>query len=119
MASRQHTHRSFNPQLLIAIGRKLRGRFMLSGDALLSAGLRYGLLTFYVALVYVLVLAVGGVTNAHIVLPWWLILVAVLVVVPTFLPVHSALRRSINQLVYGQRDNSYALLAHLNQSLDA
>jgi hypothetical protein len=118
MAPLQHNPSPFNPQFLASMGRKLRGRFALSGDALLSAGLRYGLLTFYVATVYVLVLAIGGVTTEHIVVPWWLNLAAQLVVVPSFLPVHSLLRRSVNQLVYGQHDNPYALLTQLNHSLD-
>jgi two-component system, NarL family, sensor kinase len=91
---------------------------VLSSDALLSTGLRSGLLVFYVAIVYVLVLAVAGVTNERTAVPWWLNLIALLIIVPTLLPVHGALRRSLNQLVYGQHDNPYALLSQLNQSMD-
>ncbi len=91
----------------------------MSGDALLSAGLRYALLTFYVATVYIVVLAVGGVTNENVSVPWWLNLVALLIIAPTFLPVHGWLRRAVNQLIYGQHDNPYAMLAILNQHLEA
>jgi two-component system, NarL family, sensor kinase len=114
-----HKPRRFLPQLLAATGRSLRGMSTLSGDALISAGLRYGLLTFYVAIVYVFVLALGGITNQNKSVPWWLNLLALLIIVPTFLPVHGRLRRSVNQLIYGQHDNSYALLIQLNQHLEA
>ena len=90
-----------------------------SGDALLSAGLRYGLLTFYAAIVYVLVLGLGGVTNLFLRAPWWLYLLALLAIVTTVLPMNRLLRRRINQLVYGQHDNPYALLARLNQHLES
>ena len=106
-------------QLLAVVGRRLRGLRPASRDALFSAGLRYGLLTFYVANVYVFVLALGGISNESASVPWWLNLLALLIIVPTFLPVHGRLRRSINQLIYGQHDNSYALLVQLNQHLEA
>jgi signal transduction histidine kinase len=114
----QRNSTSAFPQLLALIGRRLRGMAVVSSDTLLSGGLRYGLLTFYVATIYVLVLYLGGVTQNHIVVPWWLDLLALLIIVPTFLPVHGFLRRSVNQLVYGQHDNPYALLSKLNQYMD-
>lgn len=89
-----------------------------SSDMLLSAGLCYGVLTFYVATVYVVVLALGGITDQSSSVPWWLNLIALLFIAPTFLPVHGLLRRSVNQLVYGQHDNPYALLVQLNQHLN-
>ena len=85
---------------------------------LLSAGLRYGLLTFYAAIVYVLVLGLGGVTNLFVRAPWWLYVLALLAIVTTLLPLNRLLRRSVNQLVYGQHDNPYALLARLNEHLE-
>ncbi|MDQ2996546.1 MAG: GAF domain-containing sensor histidine kinase [Chloroflexota bacterium] len=118
MAPLQHKPSPLSPQLLAGTTRKLRDRFAFSGDALLSSGLRYGLLTFYVAIVYVLVLALSGVTNERSAVPWWLNVIALLIIVPTLPPVHGALRRSLNQLVYGQHDNPYALLSQLNQSMD-
>ena len=118
MAPTRHNSTHLNPQLPASTARKLRGVFSVSGDALLSAGLRYGLLTFYVATVYVLVLALGGITHESAGVPWWLNLVALLIIAPTFLPMHGWLRRSVNQLVYGQHDNPYALLAHVNQYMD-
>jgi len=93
--------------------------FAVAGDALLSAGLRYLVLTFYVAIVYVLVLAFGGVTDEPVSIPWWLNLIALLIIAPTFLPVHGLVRRSVNQLIYGQHDDPYAVLTQLNQHLEA
>jgi two-component system, NarL family, sensor kinase len=119
MLPAQHNEARTIPQLLASIGRRLRRVFAPSGNALLSAGLRYSLLTFYAAIVYVLVLALGGITNQSASVPWWLNLIVLLIIVPTFLPVHARLRRSVNQLVYGQHDNSYALLVQLNHHLEA
>jgi two-component system, NarL family, sensor kinase len=118
MAPLHHNPRSFDPQLPTATARKLRGRLAVSGDALLSVGLRSVLLFFYVATVYMIVLALGGTANQHTAVPWWLNLTALVIIVPTFLPMHSLLRRSVNQLVYGQHDNPYALLSQLNQYMD-
>jgi two-component system NarL family sensor kinase len=118
MAPVQRNSTSALPQLLALAGRRLRGVRGISSDLLLSIGLRYGLLTFYAVTIYVLVLDFGGVTNEHLVVPWWLNLIALLIIVPTFRPMHGLLRRSINQLVYGQHDNAYALLSKLNQSMD-
>ncbi len=118
MATSQHRPGQFDRQLLATTARKLRGRIMLSSDALLSAGLRYSLLVCYVFAVYVVVLAFGGVSEKHMVVSWWLNLIALLIIIPTLAPVHSLLRRSVNQLVYGQHDNPYALLAQINQHLE-
>ena len=118
MAPTRRNSSQFNPQLPAARARKLRGLFSVSGDILLSSALRYLLLTCYVATIYVLVLAFGGFTEASGSVPWWLNLVALLIIAPTFLPMHGLLRRSVNQLVYGQHDNPYALLAHLNRYMD-
>jgi two-component system, NarL family, sensor kinase len=107
-----------NPQLPSHSAGKLRGIFSTTGDGLLSAGLCYGLLAFYAAVIYVLVLAFGGVSGT-MEPPWWLNLLALLIIVPTFLPMHRLLRRSVNELVYGQHDNPYALLARLNERLES
>ncbi|KPV42378.1 hypothetical protein SE17_44465, partial [Kouleothrix aurantiaca] len=68
--------------------------------------------------VYVLVLGLGGVTNLFVRAPWWLYLLALLTIVTTVLPMNRLLRRSVNQLVYGQHDNPYAQLAQINQHLE-
>jgi signal transduction histidine kinase len=70
---------------------------------------------------YIVVLALGGINSNNVrvpSVPWWLNLLAMLIIVLTFLPVHGWLRRSVNQLVYGQHDNPYAMLAQFNHSLD-
>ena len=105
------------PQLLAWAGRRLNGRWRVSSDLLLSVGVRSGLLTLYVATIYVVVLACGGINRQNGSVPWWLNLIALLIIVPTFLPVHGWLRRSVNQVVYGQHDNPYALLAQINAHL--
>lgn len=91
----------------------------MSGDTLLSVGLRVALLFFYAATVYILVLALGGRADQTTPAPWWLNAAALLLIAATFLPMQRLLRRSVNQLVYGQHDNPYALLAQLNQHMDA
>ena len=63
MAPARHNSSQLHPQLPTSTARKLFGLFSSSGDALLSSGLCYLLLTFYVSTVYVLVLALGGVTD--------------------------------------------------------
>jgi two-component system NarL family sensor kinase len=73
---------------------------------------------FYIGAVYIIALALDGISGNDPV-PWWLNLVVLLTIALTFWPVRSWLRRGANQVVYGQYDNPYALIAHLNQRLDA
>ena len=51
-----------------------------SSDGLLSSGLRYGILAIYVGTVYVIVVALGGVGRDRLTPPWWLTLVALLII---------------------------------------
>jgi two-component system, NarL family, sensor kinase len=108
-----------NPQLPAPPRRKLFEVRPALANTLLSVGLRYGVLSFFVTAIYMIVLAFGGVTRDTNAPPWWLNLIVLLIIVPTFLPMHRLLRRSINQLVYGQYDNPYVLLAQLNQHLES
>ena len=98
-----------------------RGRHLasgLSGDALLSRGLRYGILATYMSTIYVIFLVLGGVTGSLFGAPWWATLGALLVIAATVLPVHTWLRASIDRLVYDWHANPYAVLSEVRQHLD-
>ena len=97
-------------------GRPLTSR--LSGDALLSHGLRYGILATYVSAIYVVFLVLGGVKESLFGAPWWATLGALLVIAATVLPVHTWLRASIDRLVYDWHANPYAVLSEVRQHLD-
>jgi signal transduction histidine kinase len=90
----------------------------LAGDALLSGAVRSAVLLAYVGTVYVLVLFAGGFDYAHREPPWWLHLIALLVVAATVWPVQGWLRHSIDRLVYDWHDDPYAVLSELGQHLD-
>ena len=116
-----YPHRNHAPATrpLLAVGRAwLRGVAKPSGDVLLRNTIVYGVLVFYSATIYVGILALAGISGSAPV-PWWLNLIALLSVVLTFWPVRGWLRRGANQVVYGQHDNAYAVIAQLNQRLDA
>ncbi len=110
------------PPLLVALRRRLRdivhGIAKPSGDVLLSNAIVYGVLVLYVSTVYVVALALGGISWDEPV-PWWLNLAVLLIIALTFWPVRVWLRRGANQVVYGQHDNPYELISRLNQRLDA
>jgi signal transduction histidine kinase len=88
------------------------------GDLLLSGGLRYGLLALYAGTVYVVVVALGGVSRSRLTPPWWLTLIALLIIAATSLPVHTWLRVRIDRLVYDWHANPYAVLSEVRQHLD-
>src|SRR5690242_16157835 len=92
------------PLPLLAAGRaRLRSVARPSGDVVLRNVIVYGVLMFYSATIYVGTLALAGVSgNAPV--PWWLNLIALLIIVLTLWPVRGWLRRGANQIVYGQHD---------------
>ena len=97
-----------------------RGLFSLSPAVLLSRGLLYGILALYVGTVYVLVLALGGLNPTgtfDINPPWWLNLVALLIIALTVLRVHAWLRVNVDRLVYDWHADPYAVLSELGQHL--
>ena len=98
-----------------ALGRRVAPPW---GDALLSLGLRYGLLALYVGAVYVIVIVLGGVSREQLTPPWWLTLIALLIIAPTFLPVHAWLAACVDRLVYDWQENPYAVLSQVRQRLD-
>jgi two-component system NarL family sensor kinase len=92
---------------------------IISRDWLLSVALRYGLLSFYAATVYIVVLALGGFsTQGNTDVPWWLNLIALLIIAGTLIRVHNWLRVSIDRLVYDWNENPYAVLSELGHHLD-
>ncbi len=94
-------------------------------NSLLSGGLLVLLVVAYAALVYAAVLAVatavGGMVGSHdlqdLTPPWWLNLIALMLIAATILPVTRWLRNRINDLVYAQHDDPYALMTRINSQL--
>src|SRR5262249_737875 len=87
-------------------------------DILINRTLVYGMLTASVVTLYVLVVGALGVLfqaqgNELIVL------VAPGLVAVLFQPLRARLQRGVNRLLYGQRDEPYAVLARLGQRLEA
>src|SRR5512136_2897885 len=95
----------------------------LDADALLSQMLIWLLLISYVALVYVIVVAVGTLPfrdpRIDFSPPWWLNLLAFVVIVLTFLPVYRWVRASMRELIYSQHEDPYPALAQLSQHLES
>jgi signal transduction histidine kinase len=93
-------------------------------DALLSLFLIGMVITGYVALVYVLVIAIfsplpfsDSAVDASP--PWWQNLIAFALIALTFLPVYRWTRRGVRGLVYSQHDNPYPALSQLSQRLES
>jgi signal transduction histidine kinase len=99
----------------------------LTFDALLSAFLLYLILVSYVVLLYAIIfellvamrLLVRESPELTFVPPWWVGLVCIIVTTPTLPPVHRWLRGNINDIIYGQHDDPYALIAEINAHLQA
>ncbi len=98
-------------------------RRKLDTDALVCQMLIWLLLISYMALAYVIVVAIGTLpfTDPRINFspPWWLNLIAIAVIALTFLPVYRQVRASVRDLIYGQHDNPYPGLAQLSQHLES
>jgi len=94
-----------------------------TADSLLSRGLSALLLTGYSALVCGLVIVVGvllldSAPGAGAQIPWWLIGLACAGIALTLRPVGHWLRRRVDDLIFGQHDTPFAMLAQLNQHLE-
>lgn len=125
MTSTLPDHRPTTAPAPATRARGWRGTPTPSADALLSVGLRYGLLALYAVTVYVVVVALGGSGRERLappwwltLPPWWLTLIALLIIIATFLPVHTWLRVRIDRLVYDWHANPYAVLSEVRQHLD-
>ncbi len=94
-------------------------------NSLVSAGLLGLLLVAYIAALYVTVVALGtlpfGAKPSYTFQPlgqqWYLNLIALMLLALTIVPVSRWLYLRVNDLVYGQHDNPYALAAAINQQL--
>jgi len=97
----------------------------LNPNSLVSAGLLGILLVTYIVAVYVFVIALGtlpfGVTPSQSLSPsdqqWYLNLFTLILLALTIVPVSRWLYQRVNDLVYAQHDNPYALAAAINQQL--
>ncbi len=87
-------------------------------DIIINRTLLYGALSACVVMLYVLV--VGGASTLFQVRGNVLVsLLAVGLVAVVFQPLRSRLQRGVNRLVYGERDEPYAVLSRLGQRLEA
>jgi signal transduction histidine kinase len=87
-------------------------------DIIINRTLVYGLLTALVAGVYVLVVGVLG-TLLHAFGNVLISLLATGLVAVLFQPLRARLQRMINRLMYGERDDPYAVLSRLGNRLKA
>lgn len=95
----------------------------LDAGILLSQGLTWLVMISYVIVVYVLIVAMGtlpfGIPTIDYLPPWWLNLLALVIIAGTFLPVYRWVRVSVRELVYNQQDPSHPALTQLNQYLES
>jgi two-component system, NarL family, sensor kinase len=92
-------------------------------DALLSHGLIWSLLFGYLTILYVVIILICSLLLQRPVTdydpPWWMNLIALLVSLPTFLPVYRWLRAGVRELIFSQQEHPYPALERLNQHLEA
>ncbi len=87
-------------------------------DLLINRTLVYGVLTVCVVGLYVLVVGYLGAmfrTGGNL----WISLVATGVVAVLFAPLRDRLQRGVNRLMYGERDEPYAVISRLGERLEA
>ncbi len=87
-------------------------------DVLINRTLVYGLLTFLIVGIYVLAVGYLGAlfrTGSNLLIS----LIATGLVAVLFQPLRALLQRSVNRLLYGQRDEPYAVITRLSQRLEA
>ena len=87
-------------------------------DVLINRTLVYGLLTFLVASIYVLAVGYLGAlfrTGSNLLIS----LIATGLVAVLFQPLRALLQRSVNRLLYGQRDEPHTVITGLSQRLEA
>jgi signal transduction histidine kinase len=97
----------------------------LNPNSLISAGLLGILFVAYIVAIYVFVIALGtlpfGVMPSQSLNPanqqWYLNFIAFILLALTIVPVSRWLYQRVNDLVYAQHDNPYALAAAINQQL--
>ncbi|HAE83322.1 MAG TPA: hypothetical protein DCK85_08025, partial [Ktedonobacter sp.] len=87
-------------------------------DVLINRTLVYGTLTAIVVGVYVLVVSILS-TLLHTFGDFPIALLATGLIAVLFQPLRARLQRMINRLMYGERDEPYAVLSHLGRRLEA
>lgn len=93
-------------------------------DRLINRALVYGALTAFVVIVYIAIVGYFGsllqTTNeAHTRADLLLSLLATGVIALLFQPLRERIQRGVNHLLYGERDEPYAVIARLGQRLEA
>ena len=86
-------------------------------DIIINRTLVYGVMTGVVFLIYALVVGAAGVLFQSQG-SWLLALLATGLVAILFQPIRDRLQRNVNRLLYGQRDEPFAVLAQLGQRLE-
>jgi signal transduction histidine kinase len=102
----------------LSIGIAMLRYHLFDVDALINRTLVYGALTACVVGLYVLVVGYLGVllrTGSNLTIS----LLATGLVALLFQPLHNRLQRAVNRLMYGDRDDPYAVLSRLGQRLEA
>ena len=87
-------------------------------DVLINRTLVYGALTAIVVGVYVLVVSILS-TLLHTFGNFLISLLATGLVAVLFQPLRARLQRSVNRLMYGERDDPHAVLSRLGSRLEA
>jgi signal transduction histidine kinase len=105
------------PLLPIAIGIAVLRHRLYDIDLIINRTLVYGALTVCVVGLYVLVVGYLG-TLLHTSGSLLISLVATGVVAALFQPLRERLQRGVNRLIYGERDEPYAVLARLARQLE-
>lgn len=101
----------------LAIGAAILRYRLWDIDLIIHRTLVYGALTASVAGLYILV--VGGLGALFQARGNWLIsILATGLVAVLFAPLHDRLQRGVNRLLYGERDNPYAVLSRLGRRLE-
>ncbi len=103
--------------IIVAVGIAIIRHHLYDIDILINRTMVYGVLTATVVALYVLVVvSVGGLLQVRGSLGVSLLGVGLVAVVVQ--PLRDRLQRAANRLMYGERDDPYAVLSHLGQRLE-
>ena len=75
--------------------------------------------TVYVFVVFLTTPPYGVPKEEFVAVVWWVNLLALLVGIVAAALLYRPVRQGVTQVIYGQHDDPYAIIAHLNQRLDA
>lgn len=106
------------PGVPIAVGIAILRYRLFAIDVILSRTLVYGALTAFVIGTYILIVGYLG-TLVPVARGAALSVLASGVVAVLFLPLHGRLRREVNRLIYGDRDEPYVVLAQFGQRMQS